>query len=289
MSLLRFFRRRQDTWHALALLGLLLCAAVGALADVPIPAFNSPVTDLTNTLSPAQHDALVNELLAFERRKGAQIAVLIVPTTEPETIDQYAVRAFEAGKFGRKNVDDGVLLVVAKDDRALKLEIGYGLEGAIPDAVAKRVIEEIIIPFFKQGDFYAGIEAGVNRLMRLVDGEPLPSRKARDHSWNRIGDLLPLLFIAVFVVGGILRAMFGQLIGASIAGGIVGVLAWFMVGLLIAVPAAVIVFLLSLTAGSSVGRGGGGFGGWGGGGGFGGGSWSGGGGSSGGGGASGRW
>jgi uncharacterized protein len=191
-------------------------------------------------------------------------------------------------------------LLVAKDDRELRIEVGYGLEGAIPDAVANRVIDEIIVPFFKQGDFYGGIQAGVARLIRLIDGEPLPPPQARDRSWSGIADLLPVAFIAVMIGGGFLGSLLGRLIGAAVSGGIVGVVFWITIGSLPgALAAAVVVFLFTLAIGSSGGgRGGrGDFGGWSGGYGSGsGGSWggggggfSGGGGGFGGGGASGKW
>src|SRR3989338_635957 len=154
------------------LLALLLCGA--AQAEVPVQPLSARVTDLTATLDAQQKQALESRLAAFEAKKGAQLAVLFVPTTQPETIEQYALRVAEVWKLGRKGVDDGALLLVAKDDRAMRIEVGYGLEGVIPDAVAKRVISEIITPYFKQGDFYGGIQAGVTRLVRLVEGEPLP-------------------------------------------------------------------------------------------------------------------
>lgn len=264
-------------------------------AEMAVPPLTARVTDLTGTLSPSQRDTLERELQAFESRKGSQIAVLMVPTTRPEVVEQYALRVAETWKLGRKGVDDGVLLLVAKDDRELRIEVGYGLEGAIPDAVAKRVISEIIIPFFKQGDFYGGIHAGVNRLVRLIDGEPLPPPQARDTSWSGIFDLLPVAFIAVMIGGGFLGALLGRLTGAAVSGGIVGVVFWTSIGSLIgALVAGIVVFLFTLAAGSSGGRGGsggwhsggfgGGSGGWSGGGGF-----SGGGGGFGGGGASGKW
>ena len=158
---------------ALALALGLLAGAPPVAAEVAIPPLRARVTDLTATLDDAQRQSLEQALAAFEARKGAQIAVLVVPSTQPETIEQYAVRVEESWKLGRKGVDDGVLLVVAKDDRRLRIEVGYGLEGTIPDVVAKRVIEEDIAPRFKQGDFYGGIRAGTERLMRLVDGESL--------------------------------------------------------------------------------------------------------------------
>ncbi|MCR4304362.1 MAG: YgcG family protein [Gallionella sp.] len=279
----------------LCLVALSIASFVGQ-AEVAVPPLTARVTDLTGTLTASQRDALERELSAFEARKGSQIAVLMVPTTQPEAIEQYSLRVAEAWKLGRKGVDDGALLVVARDDRALRIEVGYGLEGVIPDAIANRVIDEIIVPFFKQGDFYGGIQAGVGRLTRLIDGEPLPPPHARDRSWSGIGDLLPVAFIAVMIGGGFLGNLLGRLTGATISGGIVGIVFWFTIGSLIgALVAAVVVFLFTLAVGGSGGRGGsdgwtgGGFGGgsgagWSGGGGF-----SGGGGGFGGGGASGKW
>jgi uncharacterized protein len=284
--------------HFYILCALCVFAVNFACAEVAVPPLTARVTDLTGTLSPSQRDALEQELRAFETRKGSQIAVLIVPTTQPEVVEQYALRVAESWKLGRKGVDDGVLLLIAKDDRALRVEVGYGLEGVIPDAVANRVIDEIIVPFFKQGDFYGGIQAGVSRLTRLVDGEPLPPPQARDRSWSGIADLLPVAFIAVMIGGGFLGSLLGRLIGAAVSGGIVGVVFWITIGSLLgALAAGVVVFLFTLAIGGSGGRGGrGDFGGWSGGyssrsGGWssGGGGFSGGGGGFGGGGASGRW
>jgi uncharacterized protein len=157
----------------------------------------------------------------------------MVPTTQPETVDQYAVRVEEKWKLGRKGVDDGVVLVVAKDDRKLRIEVGYGLEGVLPDAIAKRIIEEEIVPRFKQGDFYGGISAGVERIIKVVDGEPLPPPKARKEARGggfNLESLLIIGFILVFVVGGVLRAIFGRFLGASIIGAIAGFIAWTMAG-----------------------------------------------------------
>jgi uncharacterized protein len=278
---------------------VLFLAGSAVHAEVAVPPLTARVTDLTGTLSPSQRDTLEQELRAFETRKGSQIAVLIVPATQPEVIEQYALRVAEAWKLGRKGVDDGVLLLIAKDDRALRIEVGYGLEGVIPDVVANRIIDEIIVPFFKQGDFYGGIQAGVARLIRLIDGEPLPPPQARDRSWSGIADLLPVAFIAVMIGGGFLGALLGRLIGAAVSGGIVGIVFWVTIGSLIgALVAGVVVFLFTLAIGGNAGRGGrGDFGGWSGGyssgsgGGWssGGGGFSGGGGGFGGGGASGRW
>lgn len=280
--------------YAFAAALLLVVAALRAHADVAVPPLEARVTDLTGSLTAQQRETLERELAAFEARKGAQIAVLLVPTTEPETIEQYGIRVAESWKLGREGIDDGALLLVAMKDRELRVEVGYGLEGVIPDAVAKRVIAEIIVPYFKQSDYYGGILAGVNRLMRLIEGEPLPPPEARDTSWSRWEQALPFAFVAVFVIGGILRAVLGRFLGALTASGITAVVVWIIVGSLIAALLfSLFVFFFTLAGGMRARRGG--YGGWssgggfGRGGGFGGGGFRGGGGGFGGGGASGRW
>ena len=276
------------TGLALASLSLIFAWGI-AHAEVAVPPFKARVVDLTGTLTAPQQAKLEQELQAFEARKGSQIAVLMVPTTQPETIEQYSLRVADAWKLGRKGVDDGALLLVAKDDRALRIDTRYGLEGVIPDVIAKRVIAETITPYFKQADYYGGIEAGINRMIRLVDGEPLPPPRKKDMGWSGLQDFLPVAFIGIFVIGGVLRSIFGRFVGASIAGGVTGFIAWFLIGSLIgAGVVGVVAFLSTLSGIGGIGRGGfggggGGFGG--GGGGFGGG----GGGLGGGGGASGRW
>jgi uncharacterized protein len=276
----------------LSLVAALLFAPLTAGADVAVPPLQARVTDLTGTLDAGQKSALEQKLAAFEKRKGAQIAVLMLPTTQPETIEQYAVRVEESWKLGRKGVDDGALLVVAKDDRKLRIETGYGLEGVLPDAIAKRIISDDIVPRFKQGDFYGGISAGIDRMLGVIDGEQLPAPPAASHGsgGTDINNLLAIGFVLVFVVGGILRAIFGRFIGAGVVGGAIGFMAWSMSGTLIfALFAAVVAFIIALFGNNSGG------GSWGGGyssgGGFSsdGGGFSGGGGSSGGGGASGSW
>ena len=272
-------------------------AAAAAAAEVPVPPLKSRVTDLTNTLAAGERQALESELAAFEARKGSQVAVLILPSTQPETIEQYAVRVVEVWKLGRRKVDDGVLLLVAKDDRRVRIEVGYGLEGAIPDAAAKRIIEEDITPRFRSGDFYGGIRAGAGRIMRTIDGEPLPPPAQPVHSAPS-GDPLTWLvpgFIAMMVLSGLLSRPFGRVGGAAATGTILGAAGWvifglFSAGLIIGVIVFVAVLFLSLMPGGRGGWSSGGFGGGGfGGGGFSGGGFSGGGGSSGGGGASGSW
>jgi len=281
---------------------LLLCAFGVAFADTPIPPLTSTVTDLTQTLTRDQVASLDQTLRAFETRKGSQVAVLIVPTVEPETIEQYSIRVAEAWKLGRKKVGDGAIFVVAKNDRKMRIEVGYGLEGALPDAIAKRIIRDDVAPHFKAGEFYLGIVAGTDRIMRTIDGEPLPepslTQRARKPG-SDIGSALPVLLIVSLVVGGILRSIFGRFGGASLASAAAGFIVWLLVGTAaIAVIAAIIAFLITLFTGGGNGLSSGrsgwgsgfGSGGWGGGGGSSsGGGWSGGGGGFGGGGASGSW
>jgi len=285
---------------------VLLLVAVAAWADVAVPPLKGRVTDLTGTLKPEQVSSLEQLLRSFEARKGSQIAVLIVPTTAPETVEQYALRVGEQWKIGRKKVDDGAILVVAKDDRALRIEVGYGLEGALNDATASRIIREVIVPRFREGDFFGGISAGVDRMIRVIDGEPLPApAKAAPPAAEGVLQILPVLLILAVVAGAILRRMLGRFVGSAATGGVVGALAWLLAGTLaIALLAGIVAFFFTLVSGvggsgrryyggfpgGGWGGGGWGGGGWGGGGfGGGGGGFSGGGGSFGGGGASGRW
>jgi uncharacterized protein len=275
----------------------LFFVAFSAWAQVAVPPYSAPVVDLTKTLTREQQAALSRMLQEFEARKGSQIAVLLVPTTEPEEIEQYSIRVGEQWKTGRKKVDDGAILVVAKNDRAVRIEVGYGLEGPLNDATANRIIREAILPRFREGDFYGGINAGVDRMMRVIDGESLPAPEApQPQVGGGIGQSLPILFMLALVVGGVLRAVLGRVFGSMAAGGVVGGLAWLLVGTLgIAIFAGLLAFIFTLVGGGGR-RGyyggfpggfhrGGGFGGGFGGGGF----RGGGGGSFGGGGATGRW
>jgi uncharacterized protein len=249
-----------------------------------IPPLTARVTDTTGTLDTAQKQTLETSLATLEQRKGAQLAVLMVPTVQPEEIEQYSIRVVDSWKLGRKNVDDGVLLIVAKNDHRVRIEVGRGLEGAIPDAATARIIREYITPKFRAGDFYGGIVDATDALTKLVDGEPLPpplveERRTRGSS-NIFNTFTTVLFVAIW-----LRAMFGGLPAAPRAG-IVGLasgaVAMFFGGILaLAIGFGLFGALLGMLGGG----GGGGFarrGGWGGfgGGGFGGGGggWSGGGG-----------
>ena len=271
---------------------LLLLLALPAWAQVAVPQLTARVTDLTGTLTKAQTASLEQRLQSFEARKGSQVSVLMLPSTAPEAIEQYALRVAEQWKIGRKNVDDGAILVVATNDRALRIEVGYGLEGALNDATASRIIREVIAPRLREGDFYGGINAGVDRMLRVIDGEPLPDpAKPVPQVGGGLGQSLPILLILAMVVGGLLRRMLGRTAGSVAAGGAVGAVAWLLVGAAsIAVLAGILAFIVTLLGGGA-GRGiHGGFpGGLRRGGGFGGGGFRGGGGGFGGGGASGRW
>lgn len=290
-------------WWRILLLALLLCGS--AQAEVAVPPLKQRVTDLTATFDAAQIQALDTRLAAFESGKGSQIAVLMLPTTQPETIDQYGIRVVEAWKLGRKGVDDGVLLLIAKDDRKLRIEVGYGLEGALNDATAKRIVAEIISPYFKRGEFYAGVDAGVAAIINVVEGEPLPAPVPRSasHSFGTDMSGLQTLFAAgifIFMLGNlVLRQFWGRLPSGLLVGGLIGGLAWVLLTSLVwAGLCAFFAFVFSLLFGTGS-RGGGnmsGYSGWGGG--SSGGSWgnssgggdfSGGGGGFGGGGASGDW
>jgi len=284
------------TWPTRFAFGFLLALfALSAWAQVAVPDLSRRVTDLSGTLSVQQITELESRLAALEAKKGSQIAVLIVPTLEGEDIAQYGIRVGEKWKIGRAKVDDGVILIVAKNDRKLRIEVGYGLEGVIPDAIAKRVIAETITPPFQAGDFYGGIAAGVGQLEKLIDGEPLPAPTQSNQSSRSGESLLPLLVIG-FVVGNFLVPILGRGAASGVAGLGTAGLGWMASGVVLSsllMGGGVLLAVLLLGAmgrGGGGGWGSGGYGGGGGGfGGGGGGSWGGGGGGFGGGGASGSW
>lgn len=285
-------------WRLMLVAGLLALLMGGVRAqDVqPLPQLAAHVTDTIGLLSVDRREAIEARLVALEREKGAQVAVLLVASTQPEAIEEYALRVAEATRLGRQGVDDGVLFVVARDDRRMRIEVGRGLEGAIPDAIAKRIIADVVAPYFKAGDFPRGIEAGVDAIVARVAGEPLPEPVVRGQGPDGamgLEELLVVGMIVTIVLGGILRAIFGRLLGAALASGIVGFGAWTLTGmLLIGLAGGLLAFVFVLVMGAGGGTrhtggpwmGGGGFGRGGGGGG-----WSGGGGGFGGGGASGGW
>ena len=221
-----------------SLLALLLCWAGAALALVAVPPLTGRVVDQTGTLSAADIDSLTQTLKDLETRKGSQIAVLIVPTTDGEAIEQFSLRVAEAWKIGRKKIDDGALLVIAKNDRRLRIEVGYGLEGALTDATTKRIIDEDITPKFKAGDFGGGVAAGVDRMVRIVNGEKLPEPEPPhwqdSQSFDPSALFNPFLIIPAIFFGGLLRSLLGRLLGSVAAGALTALIAWFMVGSLIA-------------------------------------------------------
>jgi uncharacterized protein len=262
--------------------------------QVTVPTLSSRVTDLTGTLTPTQMESLEQKLTSFESSKGSQIAVLIVPTTKPEEIEQYSIRVTDKWKLGRKGVDDGILLLIAKDDHKMRIEVGRGLEGALPDVYARRIIGDVIAPFFKQDQYYGGINAGLDQIIRIVNAESLPEPHV-NAGYGADGNMEGLLLIAFMFslfLGSILKNILGKSLGGIATGGIVGFLAFLMTGLIgIAIIAGLVGLIASMMGGLG-GRGGpifipgGGFGGRGG---LGGGGFGGGGGGFGGGGASGGW
>ena len=286
----RIFRLPKRLFALLSLLAL-LCWPQFSVAQQTVPALSGRVIDQTGTLTPSQIGSLDQTLSNFEANKGSQIVVLMVQSTAPEAIEQYAIRVAEQWKIGRKKVDDGAILIIAKADRALRIEVGYGLEGVLTDATSKRIIDQIIVPRFKQQDFYGGITDGLNAVISVVDGEALPAPNPTNTEMRDPGDIrsfLPIIFIVALVLGGILRSMLGRLPGSLVTGGFVALIAWFMFGAFSMALIAGVVALVVALSGMGLGRHG--FGGYssggvhGGGGGF-----SGGGGGFGGGGSSGRW
>jgi uncharacterized protein len=282
----------------------LVFAGTLAAQDIKsLPDVEEFATDLTNTLSPEELDRIRNKLETFEEQKGSQVVLVMIPSTGLEPIEDYSIRLAEKIKAGREGVDDGVILLVAKDDRKLRIEVGYGLEGALPDITANRIINEIIVPRFRNGDFYGGVSAGLDAIIHVVEGEPLPepSPDSQSDEAPNFNGLFTLFIFLFLIMGPVLRKVAGKVKGALIGSGISFVVGWIFISLAVGVVAAVafsFFYAFSMLGGGGRGGGGyrgggfpggfgGGFGG-GGGGGFGGG-FSGGGGSFGGGGASGGW
>ncbi len=273
----------------------------GADGLAPVPPLKARVTDLTQTLSTAETQALESKLADWESRTGNQLAVLMVPSTAPEAIEAYSIRVTDAWKLGAKGKDNGALFLIAKNDKKMRIEVGYGLEGTLTDVTSRRIIAENVAPLFSKGQFAAGINAGVDRIIDVVaEGKPLPAATQSPTAGKAkggfdFGTLLIILFVAVPVVGGILRTLLGRVPGSIVGAGIIAAAAWFVASsLVIAVIAAIVAFIIMVFTGAGgigggpggiIPMGGGGFGG----GGFGGGGFSGGGGGFGGGGASGGW
>ncbi len=282
--------------RALMLAWALLCAAPAWAQDVqPVPALSGRVIDQTATLSPEQRGALDAKLAAFEAASGPQIVILLVPATAPEDIASYAQRVADTWKIGRREVGDGLLLVVAKNERAVRIEVAKALEGAVPDLAARQVIDRALVPAFRNGDYAGGLNAGLDLLMARIRGEALPVPAPRGGGGAGSTGGLPIeqfgmfLFIGVMVVGGLLSAVLGRKLGSMATALAAGGAAWWLsasallaLGAALAAVLVVGVFgvgtvlrLVVMSAGRG-GRGGGGFS-------------SGGGGDFGGGGASGRW
>lgn len=239
---------------ALWLLALSWVAGAQAAGDLlPVPALGARVTDQTGTLDAEQRQRLEDKLAAFEASQGTQIVVLLVPTTQPEDIAAYANRVFNSWKPGRPGIGDGLLLVVAKQDRKIRIEVGRALEGAVPDLAAKRVIDEALTPAFRQGDFAGGLEQGSERLMALVRGEGLPPPPAHtgrgEADWINLG---VLLFVALPVVGAVARRILGHKLGTLATGGLIGYITFTMTAsLLLAAGAGLLALLLTFVAGTA--------------------------------------
>ena len=284
-----------------------LLLALAALAQVAVPKLSARVTDQTGSLTATERDALEAKLAAFEQAKGSQIAVLMVPSIGGEAIEDYAGRVTDEWKLGRKGVDDGVLFVVAKQERKMRIHTGRGVQGTLTDALSRRIIADVVAPRFRTGDFAGGVDAGVDAIMKAIEGEqlPLPAQQKASRKVDTISSYSNFLWIAFFavpIVAVVLRSIVGRFVGAGLTSGITGFAAWIVFGsLAFGIVAAFVAFLFTLMSGTQMARGAGrrgnwggvfipsGGGSWGGGGGFGGGGFSGGGGGFDGGGSSGSW
>ena len=288
--------------------GTFLLAAAAFAADptdpIPVPKLTGRVVDLTGTLMVTEREAIAGKLAAFESARGSQVVVLLVPSIGTETIEEFATRVTDSWKLGRAGVDDGVLFVIAKQERKLRIQTGRGVQGTLTDAASKRIIAERVSPRFRTGDFAGGIDAGVDSIMKAIEGEALPPPAKKKSSGRPVSvassfeNFLWVAFLVVPVAGLVLRSLLGRFLGAGLTGGATGLAAAFVFGSVIfGVVAAIAAFILVLGmgAGRLAGRGGGGWttgGSWGGGGGgwsSGGGGFGGGGGGFDGGGASGDW
>lgn len=251
----------QRHWVGLFLLAWLLGGNVQA--DVDFPPWTQPVIDLTGTLDMAQIAVLNNKLAAFESVKGSQIGVLMLPTTQPETLAQFGIRVFDRWKLGRKGVDDGVIMLVAKEDNYWRIEVGYGLEGALTDVSATRISRDIMFPYFKRGDYFGGIDAGLDAIISIIEKEPLPPHKQNAISQGGSNEennifrgagavfsmpfLLTLAFAAGF--GIMLDALIGNQLGGFSSAFIVGCILvagvwYFLSNLILAFTAAFLVLAI---------------------------------------------
>jgi len=250
-----------------ALAGILLLVPVWlARAEIPVPKLTARVTDSTGTLTVPERQALEAKLTAFERDKGSQVAVLLVPSLDGETIEDFAGRVTDEWKLGRKGVDDGVLFVVAKQERKMRIHTGRGVQGTLTDALSRRIIADTVAPRFRTGDFAGGIDAGVDAIMKAIQGEALPAPAQRSASRkvdtiSSYSDFLWMAFFGVPIVGMVLRGMMGRALGAGATSGLTGFVAWLVFGSVVfGVVAALLAFFFTLFLGSGmanrVGRGG---------------------------------
>ncbi len=231
----------------------LMLSTAHAVDLIALPALQQPVTDLTQTLSAEEQASLNQTLTQFSQQTGAQIAVLILPTTQPEDIAQFGIRLADAWKLGRAKEDDGVIVIVAKQDRKMRIEVGYGLEGAIPDAIAKRVIAEQLAPAFKRDQFYQGLAAATQTLMQLIQGEHLPPpTPVKAGQAGALNALFPLLMFAAIAIGWIARSLLGSFLGSAFTGGVLAVVAGVLGATLVVmllVALATFVFSLAMASG----------------------------------------
>jgi uncharacterized protein len=299
---MRLLRGRLLARAATFAAALLAAVGISAAAPIAVPKLSAHVVDLTGTLTAGERDSIDASLRAFEQSRGSQVAVLLVPSIGDESIEEFAGRVTDEWKLGRKGVDDGVLFVIAKQERRMRIHTGRGVQGTLTDALSKRIVSDIVSPRFRNGDFAGGIEAGCDAIMKAIEGEALPLPDHRPTrkvgAMSSYSDFLWMGFILVPILAMILRGVAGRFLGGALTSGITGGAAWLLFGsIAFGVAAAILAFVFALFAGSSVARGarswggfpggftGGGFGGGGGGGG----GFSGGGGGFDGGGASGNW
>lgn len=258
----------RSAWRLVAAFFLFLLSVVGSAADelVAVPPLKARVTDLTGTLSREQTASLEAELAQFEKARGSQIAILLLPTTQPETIEAYSIRVAEAWKLGRKSIDDGILILVAKNDRKLRIEVGRGLEGAVPDAIARRIVAEVIGPRFKEGDFHGGLKAGVAQLQAVIGGEALAPPKSVSRADSKDEDLETLSLVGLAIaamLGSVMTSWLGRLGGSAATSAVIGFLAWLVTGSAsIALIAAILLFIIILSASGGGGGWSSGGGGW---------------------------
>ena len=236
----------------LALLVSLCLLIISAGAQTALPLANAHVTDLTNTLTADQKAVLEKQLSEFEMLKGSQLIVVIIPTTGDEAIEQYSIRLADTLKVGRKGIDDGAILLIAKDDHAVRIEVGYGLEGVLTDYTCKKIIDSYIIPSFREDDYFGGIRAGIGVMINLIQGEQLPPPKVPKKPNVSISGILPILFI----IGFFLRTFFGRVLGGFLTGGAIFIVTWIALGeISVALFFSILSFVFVLAGGNSFGRG----------------------------------